>query len=99
MSYETFWGLNPSKLEPFEKKRELEVKEKATALDNLAWSVGSYVLDAMAAFWAKSHPEYPKEPRSMNSIPNASKGERMTDGARFAAFAAEHNKQMRQRKK
>jgi hypothetical protein len=99
VSYETFWGLNPRKLEPFQKKRELEVKERAIALDNLAWSVGSYVLDAMAVFLSKTHPTYPEEPRSMNSTPNAPKGEKMTDGARFAAFAAEHNKQMRQRNK
>lgn len=99
MSYETFWKLNPRKLEPFQKKRELEVKEKATTLDELAWSVGSYVLDAMAVFWSRQHTQYPAEPRSMNSTKNAPPGEEMSDGARFAAFAAEHNKQMRQRKK
>lgn len=77
----------------------MEVKEKVTALDNLAWSVGSYVVDAMAVFMGKGHPTYPKNPRSMNSTEQAPEGEKMTDGARFAAFAAEHNKQKRQRKK
>lgn len=87
------------RLEPFQKKRELEVKEKAATLDNLAWSVGSYVMDALAVFWGKNSPSYPDKPRSMNSTENAPAGEKMTDGAKFAAFAAEHNKQKRRRNK
>lgn len=71
----------------------------ATTIDHLAWSVGSYVLDAMAVFLSKTHSTYPEEPRSMNSTVNAPAGKKMTDGAKFAAFAIEHNKQMRQRKK
>lgn len=99
VSYETFWRLNPKKLEPFQIKREKEAKEQVTARDTLAWTVGSYVVDAMAIFLGKNAPAYPSQPRSMNSTDNAPPGEKMTDGARFAAFAAEHNKQMRQRRK
>lgn len=76
----------------------MEVKEQATTLDILAWSVGSYVVDAMAIFLGKNAPEYPSQPRSMNSTENAPPGEEMTDADRFAAFAAEHNKRLRQRK-
>lgn len=76
----------------------MEVKEQATTIDTLAWTIGSYVTDAMAVFWAKNNPSYPEKPRNMNSIEETPKGEVMTDGARFAAFAAEHNKQIRQRR-
>ena len=66
----------------------MEAKEQATALDTLAWSVGSYVVDAMAIFLG----------RSMNSTEDAPPGAKMTDADRFAAFAAEHNKRLRQRR-
>ena len=98
VSYETFWTLNPTKLEPFQKKREMEAKEQATALDTLAWSVGSYVVDAMAIFLGRNAPAYPSQPRSMNSTEDAPPGAKMTDADRFAAFAAEHNKRLRQRR-
>ena len=93
-----FWTLNPTKLEPFQKKREMEAKEQATALDTLAWSVGSYVVDAMAIFLGRNAPAYPSQPRSMNSTEDAPPGAKMTDADRFAAFAAEHNKRLRQRR-
>lgn len=98
IGYETFWTLNPTKLEPFQKKREMEAKEQATALDTLAWSVGSYVVDAMAIFLGRNAPAYPSQPRSMNSTEDAPPGAKMTDADRFAAFAAEHNKRLRQRR-
>lgn len=75
----------------------MEAKEQATAIDTLAWSVGSYVVDAMAIFLGKNSPAYPSQPRSMNSTENAP-GAKMTDADRFAAFAAEHNKRLRQRR-
>ena len=97
--YEVFWKLNPKRLEPFQLKREKELKEKAISLDNLAWNVGSYVVEAMAVFFGKGNPSYPTQPRSVDTANEAPPGEEMTDGARFAAFAAEHNRQIRQRNK
>ena len=76
----------------------MEAKEQATAIDTLAWSVGSYVVDAMAIFLGKNSPAYPSQPRSMNSTENAPPGAKMTDADRFAAFAAEHTKRLRQRR-
>lgn len=76
----------------------MEAKEQATALDTLAWSVGSYVVDAMAIFLGRNAPAYPSQPRSMNSTEDAPPGAKMTDADRFAAFAAEHNKRLRQRR-
>lgn len=90
--------MNPTKLEPFQKKREMEAKEQTTALDTLAWSVGSYVVDAMAIFLGRNAPAYPSQPRSMNSTEDAPPGAKMTDADRFAAFAAEHNKRLRERR-
>ncbi len=90
--------MNPKKLKPFQIKREKEAKEQATAIDTLAWSVGSYVVDAMAIFLAKNAPAYPSQPRSMNSTEDAPPGAKMTDADRFAAFAAEHNKQLRRQR-
>lgn len=102
VSYETFWRLNPKRLEPFRTKRESEVKEQAITLDTLAWTIGSYVLDGMAQMFGKNHPPYPETPRGVNSSRNdvpEGKGEKMTDGARFAAFVSAHNRQLKERRK
>lgn len=71
---------------------------QSSVTDTLAWSVGSYVVDAMAIFLDKNSPAYPSQPRSMNSTESAPPGAKMTDADRFAAFAAEHNKRLRQRR-
>lgn len=101
MSYETFWKLNPKRLEPFRVKREKELKEQAATLDTLAWSIGSYVVDGLAMFFGRNHPLYPSTPRSANENENApkGKGEVMTDGAKFAAFMVAHNRQLKERRK
>ena len=57
----------------------MEAKEQATAIDTLAWSVGSYVVDAMAIFLDKNSPAYPSKPRSMNSTESAPPGAKMTN--------------------
>jgi len=83
-------------------KWEKELEERAKVLDTLAWDIGTYVLDGLAAIFGGRGYPYPSMPRSANSIeaPQAQKkGEVMTDGARFAAFASVHNKQRRERNK
>lgn len=101
--YEVFWHLNPRKLEPFREKKALEEKEKVRMLDRLAWLIGSYSIDAMGVWWGKNSKSYPEQPRSFsNSLEHAlgeGKGEVMSDGARFAAFAMAHNKQIKERRK
>ena len=78
----------------------MEEKEKANTLDRLSWLIGTYMIDAMGVWWGKNSNPYPSQPRSMNNTTNkAPNGEVMTDGAKFAAFAAAHNKQIRERRK
>lgn len=76
----------------------MEAKEQATAIDTLAWSVGSYVVDAMAIFLGKNSPAYPSQPEKHEQHRERTAGSKMTDADRFAAFAAEHNKRLRQRR-
>jgi len=101
VSYELFWHLNPRKLEPFIAEREMRVKEQMEMLNVLAWNIGLHNLLALGQMFGESHTAYPSEPQSVDSYNATSepKGEVMTDGARFAAFAARHNRQIRERRK
>ena len=76
----------------------MEAKEQATALDTLAWSGGSYVVDAIAIFLGRNAQADSSLSCIMNSTEDAPPGAKMTDADRFAAFAAEHNKRLRQRR-
>lgn len=93
--YETFGHLNPRKLEPFRKAKELEAEEKAKMMDYMAWLVGTYTVDAMGVWWGTNHNPYPETPRGTNSKAAPPDGEVMSDGAKFAAFVIEHNKKIR----
>lgn len=68
------------------------MKRNAKEQDAFAWLIGSYVYNAIGC--ALNSEPYISEPRSVNSYSNAPKGEVMTDGARFAAFASVHNRQI-----
>lgn len=68
--------------------------------DIFAWQIGSYTLNAMGAWLGKNHRPYPDQPRGMaqtevNVPANAGS---MSDGARFAAFAVEHRRRIREGK-
>ena len=91
--YELFWTLNPVKLEPWRKKRELEAIEQSEIIDFFSWRIGYYTTQAMGVWWGKniSYPEKP-EGREEDGVPPPGKGEVMTDGARFKAFALAHRK-------
>ena len=94
--YELFWKLNPAKLEPWRKKREIEAKDQADVIDFLAWRIGYYNAQAMGIWWGSNN-TYPESPegREDNRVPPPGKGEVMTDGARFRAFAMAHNRALR----
>lgn len=106
--YEVFWHLNPKKLEPFREKYRLEQKARAKEIDNLAWLIGTYTMDAFGAFWGKGK-KFPDTPRTEQvsermAIPRSDgdgkeKGSVMTDGARFYAWVVAHNKNKKERNK
>lgn len=89
-----FWTLNPRKLEPFRKKKEIEAKQHIKDLDFLAWRIGHYNFYAMGEWWGKNV-SYPEEPLSMKE--KAPQNEPMSDGARFGMWAAAHNAKKRQK--
>ena len=101
-SYELFWHLNPRKLEPFRKKREIEAKQWYDDLDILAWRIGYYDAQAMGLWWGKNN-TYPESPLGRSEddgrVPPPGKGGPMSDGAKFAAFAVAHRKTIAGRKK
>lgn len=57
MPYETFWHLNPKKLEPFRSAYQ----KKADISNYNAWLNGIYVLKAIAACFGNNS-KYPSEP-------------------------------------
>ena len=70
--------------------------------NNFAWLIGTYMVDAMGVWWSKNHRAYPSEPRNNSDVKEITpgmKGEVMSDGAKFAAFAMLHNQQMRKQRK
>ena len=85
--YEVFWHLNPRKLEPFRKKREIEAKQLYDDLDFLAWRIGYYDTHAMGVWWGKNA-----------TSPDKPSG-RIEDDAKFAAFAAAHRRTIAERRK
>lgn len=99
--YELFKHLNPAKLEPWRKARELETKNKAEMIDYAAWRFGIYTTHAYGVWLGKNH-SYPERPIGQEErddrVPPPGKGEAMTDGARFAAFAAAHRRSLREKK-
>jgi len=100
--YELFWHLNPRKLEPFRKKREIEAKQLYDDLDFLAWRIGYYDTHAMGVWWGKNA-TYPDKPSGRieddGRTPPPGKGGPMSDGAKFAAFAAAHRRTIAERRK
>lgn len=67
--------------------------------DSLAWLIGSYTAEVMGMFWGKDHTPYPVRPRGSKETAPAEHGEKMSDGARFAAFASAHRRQIQERRK
>lgn len=95
-SYKTFWRLNPHKLESFRKAHELELKEQAEMQDSFAWLIGTYTSEAMGMWLGKNHNPYPSRPRGLEKTESAKSGRgEMSDGAKFAAFAAAHRQEVR----
>lgn len=60
-----FWDMCPRTLEIWQRNFNYEIQEKADMQDALAWSIGEYVLEAIAAAFDKNT-KYPTEPRYMS---------------------------------
>ena len=88
-SYELFWHLNPTKLEPFRIAFNNGLKTK----NYLAHLQGQYFRDAIASCFSKSA-KYPKEPYGTQREENTKP---LTDAEKFAIFAAQLNKQRREK--
>lgn len=65
VTYDEFWygnmGIVAYKISAFKSLQELEMMKT----DIFAWSIGSYVLDAIATAFSKSH-RYPQQPKCKN---------------------------------
>ena len=84
-----FWHLNPRTLEPWRIKKEIETKQRYEDLDFLAWRIGHYETIAIASCFG-NEVSYPEHPEGQDI--SEEKGEVMTDGAKFAAFAVVHRR-------
>ena len=96
VSYELFWHLNPTKLEPFKESNLLKKKEEARLQDMYGWVYGRYVMDAIGAAFSKDY-SYPEMPRGATQ--NKGNKQVMSDGAKFAAFALAHRKALEKKRK
>lgn len=85
-----------AELERFYNRYEFEIYDLAKAI-NSDDARGGLVSHTELGV-GRNAPAYPSQPRSMNSTEGAPPGTKMTDADRFAAFAAEHNKRLRQRR-
>ena len=85
--YELFWKLNPKKLEPFAKKHELETKARRERDNLMAWMIGIYHQEALAAGFGKSH-KYPDKPHDFFEKPK-------NELELFAEYAKVHAENLR----
>lgn len=71
-------------------------------MDFFAWRIGYYDAHAMGLWWGKNA-TYPEQPEGRKSeddrVPPPGKGGPMSDGAKFAAFAAAHRRTIKERRK
>ena len=71
-------------------------------MDFFAWRIGYYDAHAMGLWWGKNA-TYPEQPEGHkpedNRVPPPGKGGPMSDGAKFAAFAAAHRRTIAERRK
>lgn len=58
MPYETFWHLNPKKLEPF----QVAYKKRLEQEDYFAWLNGKYIQAAIGSCLDSKHCKYPSRP-------------------------------------
>lgn len=68
VDYNTFWGLNPIKLEAFakayRKRVENEMKLKREEINFSAWLTGAYIGEMASSLLSKKH-KYPKAPHPL----------------------------------
>ena len=90
ISYETFWHLNPKKLQPFEKAMELKQKASQNKLNLTGWVHGLYVQHAIASCLSNGA-KYPQKPLDLFGLE-----EKLTpqeEVAMFERFMIAHNAQ------
>lgn len=98
VSYELFFTLNPKKLKPFVKARELNIKFESDRIHYEAWLNGLYVRLATASILSKGA-KYPENPPSLSE--NHSDGQLSKEQAfktRFEAWSKLHNAQIKNKK-
>lgn len=78
-SYELFWTLNPRKLEAFQKAYSEREKDKATAVDILAWRIGRYVVNSVATGLDGRKNKYPDKPDLLRPSPEVEEANRIRD--------------------
>ncbi len=88
--YETFWKLNPKKLQPFEKAFEMEQKAHQNRMNLEAWIKGLYNQHAVASIMSKGA-RYPQKP--LDLFGNAEKATPQQEVEAFERFMVAHNAQ------
>lgn len=89
--YELFWDLSPRTLEVWQRNYNFAMQEEADKQDAFAWSLGTYVLQAIAAAFDGKKSPYPKEPRYIASL-REEKEENAAAADAFWAWAVAFNK-------
>lgn len=79
-SYELFWTLNPTKLEPFYKAQQMKAEAQFNRENLVAWINGLYTMRALGAVLPKGS-KYPSKPIDLNEKPK-------TDAEKFAEYVA-----------
>lgn len=92
-SYELFWTLNPKKLEAFQKAHLEREKDKATAVDVLAWRIGRYVVNSVATGLDGRRNKYPEKPDLLRPSPE------VEEANRIHAFMMQHAAYVREKKR
>lgn len=89
--YETFWHLNPAKLEIFQDVYNDRIKEQAELIDYTAWRNGMYVLNAVQAALIPKKVKYPDKPYSRQSRP-----EELSPEEEFKLWVAAYNQKFKE---
>ena len=93
IDYNTFWQLNPKKLEPFIEAFKTKQKQEQEQINIAAWLNGLYIQQAIAACFSKGV-KYPEKPFSLDK--DESKEIDVKEAAvRFEAIAIMFNQQFR----
>ena len=89
-----FWNLDPMKIEPYIRAREIKDKRKVEEANFQGWITGIYITHALSCVLSQTH-RYPEKPIELFGD-DLSEDERMNQEATiFAAYAEEYNRRLR----